>query len=407
MIRAGADPDFDDAAWETVDLTPPAGAHDADVGLTGYVPGWTARGHLRYSGYAWYRLRVTVAARPAGPLALDGPRAVDSAYQVFVNGRLLGSAGDFSGPVPVAYSIQPRLFPLPMSLGNGVPAVVAFRVWMSAGLAGVPGTGGIHIAPALGETGAVGARYQVEWLETVRGYIVEVAEAGAFVLLAAMSCTFLAFDRANRAYLWLSGGLLLTALQRANQAFFFWTQCESVRVFDGLISVLVLPLALGVWTMAWWVWFGLRRPAWVPGAVGVLTLLYMASQWLGRSWFPVVFFHRFGPGFHAASADLRLAFLLGMAFIACQGACTQGRAGWPALLVIALIATGLFVPELSALHPHGLWRDIWFPWGTGVSRTQFAYAGFDVALFALLWHRLLLFARRGQSASSAPLPPLA
>src|SRR5579872_1283872 len=30
-------PDFDDSAWELVDLTPPAGAHDDDVGLTGYV----------------------------------------------------------------------------------------------------------------------------------------------------------------------------------------------------------------------------------------------------------------------------------------------------------------------------------------------------------------------------------
>ena len=40
-----AEPGFADADWEAVDLTPPPGAHDADVGLTGYVPGWTARGH--------------------------------------------------------------------------------------------------------------------------------------------------------------------------------------------------------------------------------------------------------------------------------------------------------------------------------------------------------------------------
>jgi hypothetical protein len=35
-----ADPGYDDSAWETVDLTPATGAHDPDVGLAGYVPGW-------------------------------------------------------------------------------------------------------------------------------------------------------------------------------------------------------------------------------------------------------------------------------------------------------------------------------------------------------------------------------
>src|SRR5580698_5946236 len=89
--------DFDDSAWETVDLTPAsANAHDADVGLTGYVPGWTARGHAGYSGFAWYRIRVAVSAPPGDALALSGPSSVDDAYQFFLNGTLLGGYGDFS-----------------------------------------------------------------------------------------------------------------------------------------------------------------------------------------------------------------------------------------------------------------------------------------------------------------------
>src|SRR5262245_45195075 len=75
-----ADPNFDDSTWESLDLTPPPGAHDDDVGLSGYVPGWGARGHRGYSGYAWYRLRVAVAAPANQALALAGPPAVDSAY---------------------------------------------------------------------------------------------------------------------------------------------------------------------------------------------------------------------------------------------------------------------------------------------------------------------------------------
>lgn len=59
---AWADPAFDDSGWESVDLTAPPGAHDPDVGLSGYVPGWSARGHAGYKGYAWYRLRFSVTA---------------------------------------------------------------------------------------------------------------------------------------------------------------------------------------------------------------------------------------------------------------------------------------------------------------------------------------------------------
>src|SRR5690242_7022382 len=63
-----ADPDFDDSGWQSVDLTPAAGAHDPDVGLTDYVPGWMERGHPGYHGFAWYRLdfqwRVPAGTRP-------------------------------------------------------------------------------------------------------------------------------------------------------------------------------------------------------------------------------------------------------------------------------------------------------------------------------------------------------
>ena len=53
-----AQSNYDDSGWETMDLTAPRGAHDDDVGLSGFIPGWTAKGHSSYSGYAWYRLKV-------------------------------------------------------------------------------------------------------------------------------------------------------------------------------------------------------------------------------------------------------------------------------------------------------------------------------------------------------------
>ena len=84
---------YDASGWETMDLSAPPGAHDDDVGLSGYVPGWAAKGHPNYSGYAWYRLTIPSDSLPGNDLAISAPSAVDDAYQLFVNGSLLCRAG--------------------------------------------------------------------------------------------------------------------------------------------------------------------------------------------------------------------------------------------------------------------------------------------------------------------------
>ena len=83
-----ASPDFDDSSWQTVSLRAPADATDGDVGITRYAPGWNAWGYRGYFGYAWYRIHLDVRAKSVRALALLGPGAVDSAYQLFVNGKL-------------------------------------------------------------------------------------------------------------------------------------------------------------------------------------------------------------------------------------------------------------------------------------------------------------------------------
>src|SRR5262245_47491610 len=62
-FRLGDDPQwasaqFDDRDWERVDFTSAPNVHDGDVGIPGYVPGWTARGHSGRWGHAWYRLHL-------------------------------------------------------------------------------------------------------------------------------------------------------------------------------------------------------------------------------------------------------------------------------------------------------------------------------------------------------------
>jgi hypothetical protein len=388
-----AAPTFDDSDWETVDLTPPPDSHDADVGLTGYVPGWTTKGHPAYSGYAWYRMSVAITASPGETLALAGPPDVDDAYQLFFNGRLSGSAGTFSAATPVVYSIRPRIFPLPkLSAATSAEniATIAFRVWMdSSSLADSPDSGGIHIAPALGLTSAIDARYRLQWMQTFWGYVVEALLPVLFALLAIMACALIPFDPSDSTYLWLAVALLLIALIRFNQVLFFWFQFESVHTADFALNVFLVPLNLAAWTMAWRCWFQLRTP-WIPKAVAALTLLYMAAQFLTRPSLHFAFSHPVSAASHFVSTCVRLLFIPLLIFIVYLGIRQRARDRWLALPAVLLISIGLFAQEVSAMHIPG----IWFPYGVGVSRTQFACAAFCIVLFALMLRRLLSFAPR-------------
>jgi hypothetical protein len=385
-----AEPSFDDSGWETVDLTPAPGAHDSDVGLTSYVPGWQAKAHSGYFGYAWYRIHVSVDAPPGEVLALCGPFYVDSAYQVFVNGQLLGGAGNFSGRTPVAYNMHlPRIFPLPQSFElasseNEHSALIVIRVWMGPLTLGLPDAGGIHTAPALGTMAGADSLYQRQWIELIRGYIVDAIEALLFLLLAVMACTMIPLDRSNPAYLWLTAALVLIAFARGNQAVFFWWQFETIQGFELFTIVLFIPLSLAVWTLAWCAWFRLRDYEWMPAVIGILTLLYIGCQFLRRSWFYGVFPLWFGTVSYFCITSVRLLFVLLTFLIIFRSMRQPGSERWFTLPAILLISVGLFARELSMLHVPG----IWFPFGTGVSLTEYAYAAFDVALFVLLLHRL-------------------
>ncbi|MGH7690167.1 MAG: hypothetical protein ACREN3_11230 [Gemmatimonadaceae bacterium] len=391
-----AAPNFDDSSWETVDLSAPAGAHDSDVGLAGYVPGWQARGHRGYAGFAWYRIRVTVHAPAGDTLALCGPFYVDNAYQLFVNGRLIGTAGRFNGPRPVATNLHlPRLFVLAPSLAPSGPdgtrtVVLAVRVWMDPLMLADPAAGGLHIAPALGTIAGAEAVYHAQWRSMFDGYVVDAAEAVLFLVLAAMTCTLIPFDPDDHAYRWLAAALVLLALARGNQAVFFWWQFESLAAFQLATAVTFTPLALAAWTIAWWRWFRLRDPAWGPKAIGALAAVYVVAEILLGSWFGGVFPHWVLAGVSDCVKGARLGLLGLTVFLVARGLAPPGRGKWIALVAIVLVSIGLYGSELSLVHVPG----IWFPFGVGVSRTQYAYVAFDVALFALLLERLYALGRR-------------
>ena len=368
---------YDDASWGTMDLTAPPGSHDDDVGLSGYVPGWTAKGYPNYSGYAWYRLKVPLDSLKGNDLALAAPPAVDDAYQLFINGSLVSSAGDFSGTVPVVYSVQPRMYLLPDSIKKEKNISIAFRVWMSAARGQAPDLGGIHIAPALGEKTHIQKKYRFQWEQTIKGYIVEVALPVMLILLAT---TMLLLNRGRehaQSYKWFITALVLVGLMRLNQAVYFWFQIESRHQSAVLGTVILRPLVLGSWLMAWWEWFDLRQPKWLTKIIAILTLLFMAIQLLGLPWISnSIHIH-----FQAIADYVRLLMLALMLFIMYRGIRKQGAKDVLVFLAMLLVTIALFPKEVSELH---IIPGIWFPYGVGVSRGQYFYAAFVFVMYAIL-----------------------
>ena len=382
-----AEPDFDDSDWESVDLTPEPGARDNDVGLTGYVPGWQSRGHRGYSGYAWYRIRFSVEATSAEPIVLSGPPYVDSAYQIFVNGRLVGGFGNFSTATPTVYGIhRPKLFPLgPIdSSAANSSYLVAVRVWMGPWMLGDPKSGGIYIAPSLGTASAADAVYRARWWETIRGYLVDATEAVIFWLLALLACRVIPFDRANSAYGWMAAALLFVGVARANQAIFFWWEFESYPGIEMVTGVLMVPLSLAAWTLAWYHWVKPRHLGWLTPVAGMLVFILMVSTFLRRSWFYGVFPPSLEAAFRFCAQAARAGFVILTLLILWRAIVQPSRDRWLLVAAILLVSIGLFAQELSLIGIPG----IWFPFGVGVSRTEYAYAFFDIALAALLLRRL-------------------
>ena len=120
----------DSAAW--------AGTHVHAAGWdTVRVPDrWNERLE-GYRGFAWYRLRVVFPRQPARPMALWF-RSVATAYEVYVDGELMGSVGSFP-PEYRARTVVPLVIPLPPAVSAEGPHVIALRVYSGERIGGVVG----------------------------------------------------------------------------------------------------------------------------------------------------------------------------------------------------------------------------------------------------------------------------
>jgi len=355
----------DDSAWETVDLTAPPGSHDGDVGLPDYVGGWMARGHPGYHGYAWYRRVVTV---PAGHASWDilGPTLVEDGYELYWNGQLLGGSGRL-GPNPRVVGTRPLQFALPADAA-GTRGVLAVRTYMDPSSAGAADGGGMHTAPILAPRPTSDALHRAQWQRTIAGYIVEVVEPVAMLALIGLALAYRSRS-SRKGFLVFAGiALALMAARRLNNAITAWTDLQSLVTYTWLASVMWIP-TVAAWAWAWnrWCprpWRSIDVAALALAVAGIVGVAIHSAAWTSAS--------RFG--------SIALFAVIGVRML------RSGPMRILALVTLASVAAALFGGEL--LDPVGV-PGIWFPFGIGVSRTQYVYA-IAIPLLAFLVVRTMV-----------------
>lgn len=362
-FRIGDDPRWagtqvDDSGWESVNLSAPASSIDGDVGLPNYVGGWMAHGHPGYQGYAWYRRSVTV---PAGDRTWDvvGPTLVEDGYELYWNGVLLGGSGRLGASARVV-GTRPMIFALPANAA-GTTGVLAIRAFMQPGNDAAADSGGIHVAPTLAPRPESRELYRAEWWRSIAGYIVEVIEPLAMFAVVGLALALRSRSSRPRFITWICIALALSAVKRLDNAIVSWTDLMSLPTYAWLSKVFWMPLSLGAWTIAWNHWRARPSQA-IDIAAALLTLTGMVSAAL-----------------HAASVTR--PFRLGLLVLLLLVAVRIVRAGPLRVLATGTLATVLvsqFAGELGAIGV----PTIWFPFGIGVTLTQYVYA---IAIPLLAW----------------------
>ncbi|NYF91222.1 SpoIIE family protein phosphatase [Tunturiibacter empetritectus] len=346
---AWAQPDFDDSSWGTIDLTPPAGSANPELGSSGYIPGWTANGYPKHTGFAWYRLRVNVQSSH-GRLAIKMPNEVDDAYQLYVNGQLLGELGKFGEHRTTAYSTLPREFRLPRELRNG-PITIAVRIYMdSASLFLTPDAGGMHEPPVLGHAGVIGTLIQMDWDNTA--HVVGSGFLEMLILLLAwmVAVSLLSMDRTEPSYLWLSLVCAVTIL--GNGVVLIVSFVPWIALTPGIFlqSVIINPIRIGLWVIFWGYWFRISQMQWVHRIVWGLVALTM----IGTAMMSAPIYGEHIP-VHASVyllpilLGLRLSFAALLCAITFRGIRKQKTEGWLALSAVVLVAVALFQVQLRLL----------------------------------------------------------
>jgi len=359
---AWASPSFDDSGWDAMDLTPPPGSRDPAFGGS-YVRGWTARGHKGYSGYAWYRLRVDVQDGQTA-LKLKMPNDFDDAYQVYVNGQLVGEFGRFTVHGVTIYNALPRAFSLPANVRSG-PVTVAIRMWMSATTPLVdPDAGGLHSPPVLGKASAIDGLLHLDWDRIDHSNYSAFLETKVLLLALLVAFALFLLDRKEPAYLWL--GLTCSVLLARACVFLAadYGPWITTNLNLLLVDVILTPMGIGLWVLFWAYWFRLDRMGLLHRMVwGLVVLLGLGMAMLRTSLYGSIVPVHAIVWLSPLTLALKLLLDVLLIWVTYRGIRKNRTEGWVALPAVLLVIFSPYLIELIALHvPTEL-----FLFGVGIS----------------------------------------
>jgi hypothetical protein len=181
-----ASPSFDDSRWE------PITASDS----------WGNQGHSGYTGFAWYRRHLEINLAPGAntTYALLIP-PVDDAYEVYWDGKLIGSYGKLPPGPHWYYTSFFRAFAVPAADAG----TIAIRVWKSpllfvdaGALGGMKGP-----PPILGDADSISAQLAVSNSESTLQYLYDFSLMILYGFVTLVSLLLWSRDRKVGLFLWL------------------------------------------------------------------------------------------------------------------------------------------------------------------------------------------------------------
>ncbi len=365
----------DDLAWAQTDFddlqlgfhgshSPPGSAATPSLAISGDLPGWTATGYPKYSGYAWYRLRVNVEGATRR-LALKMPDQADDAYQVFVNGQEIGSFGNFTDHHVTAYTTLPEEFRLPKGLHDGT-ITIAIRMWMdSATLFNSPDAGGLHGPPVLGYASIIGALTQLAYDENAHDLVTGFVESMILFMALLLTVALFWLDREEKAYFWLALVCLVTLLSNTIVQLGSFTAWIGQTPAVILIDVILAPLRIGLWVIFWGYWFRL----WRTGRLHWLVWTVVGILVIGTAMLRPPLYGLHVPTHYSSFIDpLRLIakLYLGLLLflVTYRGLTRQKTEGWMAATAVVLVFVANYQHEMRLIH----------------IKTTFPLLGFEISL---------------------------
>jgi hypothetical protein len=338
---AWARADFDDSSWNAMDLTVAPGTEGA---------GWTQRGYPGYAGFAWYRLQVDVQGA-THRLALKMPDQADDAYQVYVNGQLIGDFGKFYGKRVTAYNSLPEGFPFPKGVANGT-ITIAIRMWMdSATRFNSPDAGGLHGPPMLGYATHVNDLVRLDY-DDMAHYLGSVyLEVLILSMALLMAAALFWLDRQEQAYLWLAlvctVTLLYNAIMLSVNVVAWIGQTPAVILTD----VVLHPARIGLWVLFWGYWFRMARIRRLHQVVWPLVaLLMVGTAMLRPPLYGLVVPVHYASFLTPTLLVVKLGLGVLMFLVAYRGFATQKTEGWMAATAVVLGIVSNFTSELRLIH---------------------------------------------------------